>query len=81
MTKSGKPRETHPAAKLYARELAQGLIGRREFLTRVTGLGVGVGAAYALGGLGTPAAAQEDLPAAANPSSTCLLYTSDAADE
>ena len=58
MTKTGEPRATHPAAQLYARELAQGLIGRREFLTRVTGLGLGVGAAYALGGLGTPAPAQ-----------------------
>lgn len=58
MTKTGEPRATHPAAQLYARELAQGLIGRREFLTRVTGLGLGVGAAYALGGLGTPAHAQ-----------------------
>ena len=59
MTKTGEPRATHPAAQLYARELAQGLIGRREFLTRVTGLGLGVGAAYALGGLGKPAKAQE----------------------
>ena len=58
MTKTGEPRATHPAAQLYARELAQGLIGRREFLTRVTGLGLDVGAAYALGGLGTPAHAQ-----------------------
>lgn len=58
MTKTGEPRATHPAAQLYARELAQGLIGRREFLTRVTGLGLDVGAAYALGGLATPAHAQ-----------------------
>ncbi|MCZ7675913.1 MAG: ABC transporter substrate-binding protein [Roseovarius sp.] len=41
----------HPSAPGLARELASGAIGRREFLARVTGLGLGAGAARALGGL------------------------------
>ncbi len=49
----------HPAAMLHARELAAGQLSRREFLTRVTALGVAAPAAYALGGLATPARADE----------------------
>ncbi|MGR3378481.1 ABC transporter substrate-binding protein [Salipiger abyssi] len=51
--------EIHPAASLYARELAEGKLGRREFLTRVTALGLGTASAYALGGLAAPARAEE----------------------
>ncbi|MBP0483028.1 ABC transporter substrate-binding protein [Sagittula salina] len=57
MTSTEKGR-IHPAAEMYARELKAGLIDRREFLTRTTGLGVSVAAAYALGGLGSPARAE-----------------------
>lgn len=52
-----KHRQMHPAAHLYARETRQGLMSRREFLTRATGLGVSIPAAYGLLGL-TPAQAQ-----------------------
>lgn len=58
MTQSGDPQRRHPAVWLYARELAEGRLGRREFLTRVTALGLGSAAAYALGGLGTPGRAE-----------------------
>lgn len=54
------PHRMHPAIPGLARELAQGRIGRREFLTRVTGLGLGAVAACGIGGLALPrpAAAQ-----------------------
>ncbi|OYX19102.1 MAG: diguanylate cyclase, partial [Rhodobacterales bacterium 32-66-9] len=48
----------HPAAGMYAREFAEGKLGRREFLTRTTALGVSAAAAYGLIGLPAPAAAQ-----------------------
>lgn len=44
----------HPAAPGLARELARGRIGRREFLTRATGLGLSAAAAATLGGLARP---------------------------
>ncbi|WP_420824323.1 ABC transporter substrate-binding protein [Tropicibacter alexandrii] len=47
----------HPAAEMHARELKAGQIDRREFLTRATALGLSASAAYALGGLGSPAQA------------------------
>lgn len=46
----------HPAARMYARECAAGRLGRREFLTRATALGVGAVAAYGLMGLAAPQA-------------------------
>ena len=46
----------HKAAKMYARECAQGKLSRREFLTRATALGVVAPAAYGLLGLNAPAA-------------------------
>ena len=49
----------HPAARMYAQELRDGLLSRREFLTRTTALGVSAAAAYALIGVPMPAAAQE----------------------
>lgn len=46
----------HPAAKAYAQEVADGTMGRREFLSRATALGVTATTAYALIGA-TPAVA------------------------
>ena len=47
----------HPAAEMYATELKSGQLDRREFLSRTTALGLSASAAYALGGLATPALA------------------------
>ena len=41
----------HPAAKMYADEFKAGLLDRREFLTRVSALGVATASAYTMGGL------------------------------
>ncbi|MGY6534705.1 MAG: ABC transporter substrate-binding protein [Pararhodobacter sp.] len=49
-------RAVHPAAEIYAREYRDGLLGRREFLTRATALGVMAPAAYGLIGLAAPVA-------------------------
>lgn len=49
----------HPAARMYAEEVQAGKMSRREFLARVTALGVAVPAAYGLLGLTAPAQAQE----------------------
>ncbi|MEQ8896729.1 MAG: ABC transporter substrate-binding protein [Roseovarius sp.] len=59
LTKRAEP-PVHPAAEGLAREYGAGLIGRREFLARATGLGASTAAACALGGfaLPSPAAAQ-----------------------
>ncbi len=51
-------RSVHPAAHMHAREVAEGKLSRREFLTRATALGVAAPTAYALLGLDAPAAAQ-----------------------
>jgi len=48
----------HDAARMYADEFKAGKLSRREFLARTTALGVTGATAYALGGLGSPAAAQ-----------------------
>ncbi|RBI83414.1 diguanylate cyclase [Rhodosalinus halophilus] len=53
----------HPAAPALAREVADGTLSRREFLTRATALGVAAPAAYALLGLNAPAVAQQAIPA------------------
>ena len=47
----------HPAAEMYARELKAGQLSRREFLARTTALGLTASAAYALGGIASPAQA------------------------
>ena len=47
----------HPAAKMYAQEVKDGKLDRREFLSRATALGVTTFAAYGLLGLDTPAQA------------------------
>ena len=44
----------HPAAKMYAQEVKDGKLDRREFLSRATALGVTTVAAYGLLGLDTP---------------------------
>ncbi len=59
MTEPMNCQRVHPAARMYAAEMKSGQMDRREFLTRATGLGLSVSAAYALGGLGSPAQAQE----------------------
>lgn len=52
----------HPGAVMYAAEVRDGTLSRREFLVRSTALGVSAAAAYGLLGLEAPAAAQ-DTPA------------------
>ena len=47
----------HPAAEMYASEVKEGKLDRREFLARTTALGVSTVAAYGLLGLETPAVA------------------------
>ncbi|WP_227754343.1 ABC transporter substrate-binding protein [Stagnihabitans tardus] len=49
----------HPAAEMHLAELKAGQLDRREFLTRVTALGVTAAGAYALMGAEAPAVAQE----------------------
>ncbi|MFN3936890.1 MAG: ABC transporter substrate-binding protein [Gemmobacter sp.] len=46
----------HPGALLYAREHRNGLLSRREFLTRASALGVSAATAYALIGAAAPKA-------------------------
>jgi len=48
----------HHAARLFAREVQDGKLSRREFLTRSTALGVSASAAWGLLGLKAPARAQ-----------------------
>lgn len=50
-------RPIHPAAQMYATEVRDGRLNRREFLTRVTSLGLTASAAYGLLGLKAPAMA------------------------
>ena len=50
----------HPAARMHAAEVARGQLGRREFLTRATALGVSIPAAYALLGATAPRAATQE---------------------
>ncbi len=46
----------HPAAQMYASEVAAGTLSRREFITRATALGLAAPAAYGLLGLVAPQA-------------------------
>ncbi len=55
-TINGKP--VHPAARMYAEEHLAGKIGRREFLTRATSMGVTAAGAYAMIGVALPQAAR-----------------------
>jgi peptide/nickel transport system substrate-binding protein len=52
----------HPAAFMYAEEVAAGKLSRREFLTRSSALGVSVVAAYGLLGLAAPEALAQETP-------------------
>ncbi len=52
----------HPAAAMYAREVAAGSLSRREFLTRATALGLASTAAYGLLGLAAPEALAQETP-------------------
>lgn len=61
MTSSTRHARIHPAAKMYASEFQKGEMDRREFLTRSTALGLSASAAYALGGLASPAMADGHL--------------------
>ncbi len=47
----------HPAAEMYAQEVKDGKLDRREFLSRATALGLTTVSAYGLLGLNTPAQA------------------------
>ncbi|MDZ4094878.1 MAG: ABC transporter substrate-binding protein, partial [Paracoccaceae bacterium] len=51
-----KADDIHPAARLFSQEVRAGTMGRREFLTRASALGVTAPAAYALLGLTAPRA-------------------------
>jgi peptide/nickel transport system substrate-binding protein len=52
----------HPAALMYAEEVAAGKLSRREFLTRSSALGVSAAAAYGLLGLAAPEARAQETP-------------------
>lgn len=52
----------HPAAFMYAEEVAAGKLSRREFLTRSSALGVSAVAAYGLLGLAAPEAIAQETP-------------------
>ena len=54
--------DLHPAARMYAREVQDGSMSRREFLAQTTALGVSAAAAYGLLGLQAPAAMAQDTP-------------------
>lgn len=54
MTQTTQTNRLHPSAVMYAHELKDGQMDRREFLTRTTALGLTATAAYALGGLTQP---------------------------
>ena len=56
MTYHTTPKALHPAAEMYLKEVQDGSLTRREFLTRTTALGLTATAAYGLLGLLAPAA-------------------------
>ncbi len=60
MTRHFAPETIHPAARMYADEVAAGKLSRREFLTRATALGVSATAAYGLIGLAAPTPARAE---------------------
>ncbi|MCU0802968.1 MAG: ABC transporter substrate-binding protein, partial [Rhodobacteraceae bacterium] len=60
MTKIDRPAKgLHPATHMHARDLREGKLSRREFLSRATAMGVSAAAAYGVIGLPAPAMAQE----------------------
>ncbi|MDQ2067811.1 ABC transporter substrate-binding protein [Xinfangfangia sp. CPCC 101601] len=60
MSKNGKDSSGHHAALMYAQEVQDGTLSRREFLTRSTALGVSAAAAYGLIGLAAPTPAHAE---------------------
>ena len=54
--------QAHPLALVHARDHRAGKIGRREFLTRATALGLAAPAAYGLVGLAAPSSARAETP-------------------
>ena len=54
MTQMGTIKALHPAAEMHLREVAEGTLSRREFLTRTTALGLTATAAYGLLGMASP---------------------------
>ncbi|UWQ55739.1 ABC transporter substrate-binding protein [Leisingera caerulea] len=58
-TMTGAP--VHWAAKMHAKEVLEGKLDRREFLTRATALGVTATAAYGMIGMAAPAKAAEGM--------------------
>ncbi|WP_254919189.1 ABC transporter substrate-binding protein [Oceanicola sp. 22II-s10i] len=54
MTQMTTKDRVHPAAEMYAKEFRAGQLSRREFLARVSALGVATPVVYALGGLDQP---------------------------
>eukprot|EP00581_Thalassiosira_minuscula_P040105 CAMPEP_0184474416 /NCGR_PEP_ID=MMETSP0740-20130409/134355_1 /TAXON_ID=385413 /ORGANISM="Thalassiosira miniscula, Strain CCMP1093" /LENGTH=63 /DNA_ID=CAMNT_0026851609 /DNA_START=99 /DNA_END=287 /DNA_ORIENTATION=+ len=57
-TINGAP--VHWAAKMHAKEVLEGKLDRREFLTRATALGVTATAAYGMIGMAAPVQAAEE---------------------
>ena len=60
MTFQTKTAKVHPAAQMYAQEVRDGKLSRREFMARSTALGVAATTAYGLLGLDSPAMAGSD---------------------
>ncbi len=58
MTTNTTEKALHPAAAMYAQEVREGTLSRREFLARSTALGLTAAAAYGLLGLDAPAMAE-----------------------
>ncbi len=59
MTYHTKTKALHPAAQMHLKEVHEGKLDRREFLTRTTALGLSATAAYGLLGMAAPAAQAE----------------------
>ena len=57
MTEFYNKERQHPAVQMFADEVAEGKLSRREFLSRATALGVTASAAYGLIGMASPAQA------------------------
>ena len=60
MTYQTRTKALHPAAQMHLKEVHEGKLDRREFLTRTTALGVTATAAYGLLGMVAPAAMAQD---------------------
>jgi peptide/nickel transport system substrate-binding protein len=58
MKDTNHSKSIHPAAEMYAAEVKEGKLSRREFMTRATALGVSSAAAYGLLGVKAPVQAE-----------------------